>query len=80
MLRRPITGYKDPVETLPQQETRYLKNALWWSFTVQKEILMHPLVQLYIAKKCQKLRAMIYGWILWQVSNKSKICVNFLIL
>ncbi|XP_021955747.2 transient receptor potential channel pyrexia isoform X2 [Folsomia candida] len=63
----PITGYKDPIEQLHQQETKYLKNALWWDFITQKEILTHPLVQLYVAKKCQKLRPMIYGWIVWQV-------------
>lgn len=47
----------------------HLKNALWWDFITQKEILTHPLVQLYVAKKCQKLRPMIYGWIVWQVSR-----------
>lgn len=68
---RPVTGYADPIETLPQQETKYLKNALWWDYETQKEILMHPLVQLFVVKKCQKLRAIIYGWILWQVFTKN---------
>jgi len=57
----------DPVVKNPQQETKYLKQALWWNYDTQKEILMHPLVQLFVFRKFQKLRAIIYGWIFWQV-------------
>jgi len=62
-----ITGYTDPVDVLPQQETKYLKEALWWDYEAQREILLHPLVQFFIAKKWQKLKWIITSWIAWQV-------------
>jgi hypothetical protein len=62
-----ITGYEDNVEKMPQQETKYLKQALWWNYDAQREILLHPLVQYFVMKKWQKLKWIIGAWILWQV-------------
>lgn len=67
LVKRLITGYVDPVEIMPQQETKYLKQAQWWSYDAQREILLHPLVQYFVMKKWQKLRLIISFWVLWQV-------------
>jgi len=67
---RPITGYTDPVDVEPQQETKYLKQALYWEYETQREVLLHPLAQLFIFKKWQKLGWIIAIWVLWQVGRK----------
>jgi hypothetical protein len=64
-----ITGYIDPVDQQPQQETKYLKQALYSGYETQREILLHPLVQLFIARKWQKLIWIIGMWVFWQVSG-----------
>lgn len=63
----PIIGYTDTVEIQPQQETLYLKQALHWEYESKKEVLLHPLVQLFMLRKWNKLRWIILAWVLWQV-------------
>ncbi|XP_035708444.1 uncharacterized protein LOC110863372 isoform X2 [Folsomia candida] len=65
----PITGYVDPLsrKPIPQLETQYIKHAHRWDYSAQREILQHPLVQIFIAKKCQKLRVIFSLWIVRQI-------------
>lgn len=66
----PITGYTDTVEA--RQETYYLKQALYWDYDAQKEILLHPLTQLFMVRKWSKLRWIIVAWVAWQVKTHSR--------
>ncbi|ODM96313.1 Transient receptor potential channel pyrexia, partial [Orchesella cincta] len=61
-----ITGYMDPVSSCRQQETKYLFESLSWKYETQKEILLHPLTQVFVIKKWRRLSPIITFWIVWQ--------------
>jgi len=71
---RVITGYPKPEENqdadaiLPVQ-TKYLKLMSLQHFAGKDELLLHPLIQLFLLRKMQKLNVVVYFWIIMKVGT-----------